>query len=84
MRVASWSVANTYRERGIAENGMGEGFQSTLAEYRPSFEQRMAIDSPEEMSTEIKGLAKLVGADWVGIAEYDERWVYTNAYSTRR
>jgi reductive dehalogenase len=44
----------------------------------------MAIESPEEMSTEIKGLSKLFGADLVGIAEYDERWVYTNAYSRRR
>jgi reductive dehalogenase len=83
LRIAAWSVANTYRERGMAETGMGEGFQSVLGEYRPSFKERMAVDSPDDMTTEIKGLAKLFGADLVGIAEYDERWVYTNAYSTR-
>lgn len=84
LRIAAWSVANTYRERGIAENGMGEGFQSILREYRPTYKERTKVDSPEEMTTEIKGLARLFGADLVGIAEYDERWVYTKAYSTRR
>ncbi len=83
LRIAAWSVANTYRERGMAETGMGEGFQSVLGEYRPTFKERMAVDSADDMTTEIKGLAKLFGADLVGITEYDERWVYTNAYSTR-
>ncbi len=83
LRIAAWSVANTYRERGLEENGMGEGFQSILAEYRPAYKERMTVESPAEMTTEIKGLAKLFGADLVGIAGYDERWVYTKAYSTR-
>ena len=84
VRIASWSVANSYRERGLAKDGMGEGFQTILSEYRPTFKQRMTVESPEEMAVEIKGLAKLFGADLVGIAEYDERWVYDKAYSTRR
>ncbi len=83
LRIASWSVANTYRERGTAENGMGEGFQSPLGEYRPTYKEQMTVESPEAMAAEIKGLAKLFGADLVGIAEYDERWVYTKAYSSR-
>lgn len=84
LRIAAWSVANSYRERGLAKDGLGEGFQTVLSEYRPMFKERMTVESPEEMAEEIKGLAKLFGADLVGIAEYDERWVYEKAYSTRR
>lgn len=84
LRVAAWSVANTYRERGIAADGLGEGFQTVLSEYRPAYKEQMTVESPADMTEEIKGLAKLFGADLVGIAEYDERWVYTNAYSTRQ
>lgn len=83
LRTASWSIANSYRERGFARDGLGEGFQTTLKEFRPVYKDRMPVDSPAEMAADIKGLAKLFGADLVGIAEYDERWDYTKVYSPR-
>lgn len=83
LRTASWSIANTYRERGFAHDGLGEGFQTTLKPFRSAYKDRMPDVDPEQMTLEIKGLARLFGADLVGIAEYDERWTYTNVYSPR-
>ena len=41
----------------------------------------MPVESPERMAREVKHVAKVFGADLVGITGYDERWVYTHAYS---
>jgi len=49
--------------------------------HRPGPEDRVPVDSPEIASREIKHVAKVFGADLVGITGYDERWVYTHSYS---
>jgi reductive dehalogenase len=44
-------------------------------------EEAVAVDDPSEMSREVKHVARAFGADLVGITGFDERWVYTHAYS---
>lgn len=44
-------------------------------------DQRVPVESPEAMSREVKHVARVFGADLVGITGYDERWVYSHAYS---
>jgi reductive dehalogenase len=39
--------------------------------------------SPEEITAMVKKTARLLGADLVGIARYDERWVYSHLYRRR-
>ena len=80
LRNASWVVANVFRERG-AEDGVAEGFQDPLHEFRPVYKVRQEVASAAAMTAEIKRVARLFGADLVGITEFDRRWVYASKYS---
>ena len=44
-------------------------------------EERVPVDSPAEMSQDLKHVARTFGADLVGITDYDERWLYASKYS---
>ncbi|MBT5897060.1 MAG: reductive dehalogenase, partial [Rhodospirillaceae bacterium] len=75
LRNAAWSVADDYADRNRA-NGLREGFQDPQEARYPPAEQRMTVDNPGAMTAEIKRVAKMFGADLVGITGYDDRWVY--------
>ena len=57
------------------------GFLDPFTVHRDGPEERVPVESPAEMSREIKHVGRVFGADLVGITEYDHRWVYTHAYS---
>jgi epoxyqueuosine reductase len=76
LRNAAWVVAHSISERNRSL-GLAEGFNDEMQPYRPKADEKMALSSPQETTAEIKKVAKLFGADLVGIAEYDERWVYS-------
>ena len=80
LRNASWHLPDIFAELKESENRR-EGFLDAFTVHRPGPEDRVAVESPEDMSREIKHVARVFGADLVGITEYDERWVYTHAYS---
>ncbi|MAG97147.1 MAG: reductive dehalogenase domain-containing protein [Alphaproteobacteria bacterium] len=79
LRNASWVVADTYANRGMKE-GRREGFLDPLEPFFPVAEMRPEAVAPEVMSRQIKRIAKLFGADLVGICEYDERWSYADRF----
>jgi len=80
LRNAGWHVADLFAERLEAENRR-EGFLDYLTAHRGGASERREVEDPEEMAREIKKVAKLFGADLVGITYYDERWVYSHRYS---
>ena len=80
LRNASWHLPDIFAELKEAENRR-EGFLDPFTVHREGPDDRVPVDSASEMSREVKHVAKVFGADLVGITEYDERWVYTHAYS---
>ena len=82
LRNAAWAVSDMISERGSAE-GKREGFQAPLEVATEVFEEQLEISDPNEFTIELKRIAKLFGADLVGICEHDERWLYTTRVDTR-
>ena len=74
-RNAAWSVADDYADRNRPK-GLREGFQDPQEARYPPAEQRIAIEDPAAMTTEIKRVARMFGCDLVGVTAYDSRWVY--------
>ena len=80
LRNASWHLPDIFAELKEDENRR-EGFLDPFSVHREGPTDRVPVESPESMSREIKHVAKVFGADLVGITAYDERWVYTHANS---
>lgn len=80
LRNASWHVTDLFAEFKESEDRR-EGFLDEFSVLRDSAAERIPVDSPAAMSREIKRVAKVFGADLVGITAYDERWVYSHKYS---
>ena len=80
LRNASWHLPDIFAELKEDENRR-EGFLDPFTVHRPGPDDRVPFDSPEAASREVKHVAKVFGADLVGITHFDERWVYTHAYS---
>ncbi len=82
LRNASWIISDLISNRG-AEMGLREGFQSSIVADTPVNAQRIEVDEPRVETNEIKCIAKLFGADLVGVTEIDERWHYSARVNTR-
>ena len=82
LRNAAWSVSDIISNRGN-DIGEREGFQAPIANDTPIAPEQVAVEDPARESAEIKKLAKLFGADLVGITEIDTRWHYTHRVDTR-
>jgi ferredoxin len=80
LRNASWHLPDIFAELKEDQNRR-EGFLDPFSVLREGPDDRVPVESPDEMSREIKHVAKVFGADLVGVTAYDERWVYTHAYS---
>ncbi len=80
LRNASWHLPDIFAELKEDANRR-EGFLDPFTIHREGPTERVPVESPSDMSLEIKHVAKVFGADLVGITGYDERWVYTHAYS---
>ena len=83
LRNAGWHVADVFAERLEGEDRR-EGFLDFLTAQREGPQQKAELGAPEETAAEIKRVAKLFGADLVGVTYYDPRWVYSHKYSRRK
>lgn len=83
LRNAAWHVTDIFAELK-EDDDRREGFLDEYTVLRDGPDQRIDVESPEAMATEIKHVARTFGADLVGITGYDERWVYTRKYSRER
>lgn len=75
--VAGWSINND----AAADSQFGmpnSGLYAWEGQINP---RKTDFASPEEASQKVKKAATFLGADLVGIADYDERWVYSNFYN---
>ncbi len=85
LRNASWHVTDLFAElRGDADRR--EGFLDPYTVLRDGPGPPDESDEPEEvlgarLAADLKTAARALGADLIGITGYDERWVYTHAYS---
>ncbi|MEM9604883.1 MAG: reductive dehalogenase domain-containing protein [Pseudomonadota bacterium] len=82
LRNASWSVSDAFSERHAAA-GERDGFQAPLSVATAVSEHAVPLREPAVESAEIKRVARLFGADLVGITEVDLRWHYAARVDTR-
>lgn len=76
LRNAAWSVSDMVSARRN-DVGKREGFTAPIEIDTPVAEQALAIDDRAAFTGELKAIARLFGADLVGVTDHDERWVYS-------
>jgi epoxyqueuosine reductase len=81
LRNASWYIADFTADLFETSRDRKEGFLDFFTMLRPGAKTKFVGASPAENSRDVKRAAKFLGADLVGICDYDERWVYTHNYS---
>ena len=82
LRNASWALSDLITNR-TADQGRRQGFQAPIADDAPLAATRVPVADPARQAAEIKRIARLFGADLVGITERDERWHYVTRVDTR-
>ena len=83
LRNASWHVTDIFAELFEKEDRR-EGYLDPFSVLRDAPGERVDFDSPHAASDEIKRVGRLFGADLIGVAAFDERWLYTHRYSRER
>ena len=81
LRNAAWAVSDEFSSRGETD-GIREGFNAPLQPTADVAPDRVEVEDLDDMTSEIKQIAKLFGAGIVGIAPYDPRWTYSNRVSS--
>lgn len=79
-RNAAWHIADIFAELRESEDRR-DGFLDPLSILRDGAEKSVPFPSPTEASRILKHAAITVGADLIGITEYDSRWTYTERFS---
>jgi epoxyqueuosine reductase len=82
LRNAAWIVSDLISNRG-GEMGLREGFQAAIQADTPVASRQVEVADPVAETAEIKRIARLFGADLVGVTEVDERWHYSARVDTR-
>lgn len=82
LRNGPWVVTEMLAELKKGENRR-DGFWDPFSAHVPPKVEPMPIDDPAKAAADVKRIAKLYGADLVGITEYDERLTYASGYSAR-
>ncbi|MDG1472444.1 MAG: reductive dehalogenase domain-containing protein [Ascidiaceihabitans sp.] len=82
LRNAAWLISDVITDRH-ADQGRREGFQAPISYDTPVAPMQLEVDDPNEMSTEIKRIAKFFGANLCGVTDMDDRWLYASRIDTR-
>lgn len=82
LRNAAWAVSGVISSRSFKQ-GRREGFQAPIEEGGPVAPEKIAIDDLDAHTGEIKQVAKLFGADLVGVTDFDTRWHYSKRVDCR-
>ncbi|MCP3990114.1 MAG: reductive dehalogenase, partial [Actinomycetia bacterium] len=80
LRNAAWHGADIFAELKEAEDRR-EGFLDPLSVLRDASDDRADVGTPEQSASELKQVSLVLGADLVGVAEADGRWLYSERYS---
>jgi reductive dehalogenase len=81
-RNAAWHVPDVFAELKESADRR-EGFLDEYSALRDGADESIPVESPAEMASEIKRVARAFGADLVGVTSTDERWTYTHKYSAQ-
>lgn len=83
LRNAAWYIADFTADLLEMSDDRKEGFLDTYTMFREGATRKS--DAGAEVHTaEVKRAGKFLGADAVGVCEYDERWVYTHNYTRQK
>jgi reductive dehalogenase len=82
LRNASWHVTDLFAEMREAEDRR-EGFLDPFSVQRRGPAERISTGSPDEAAGQIKHVARIFGADLVGVTGFDQRWLYTHLFSAQ-
>ena len=82
LRNAAWLISDIVSDRSSAE-GLREGFQGAIRNDTPVAPEKADLGTSEHEAAELKAIAKLFGADLVGVTHYDARWHYSARPDTR-
>lgn len=82
LRNAAWLIADIVSDRSASE-GLREGFQGAIRDDTPVAPDKVALGDPADEAAELKAIAKLFGADLVGITAFDARWHYSERPDVR-
>ncbi len=82
IRNAAWVGANLLIERNLT-NERHDGFLDDLGAYAPAATNKVAIEDESEAAAELKQVARLFGADLIGITDTDLRWHYTKRFNAK-
>ncbi|EED36883.1 reductive dehalogenase [Luminiphilus syltensis NOR5-1B] len=77
LRNAAWHMATMLRQFAP---GRSEGFQDLYSIHEEGWHEKVETGTPEETTAIVKNAAIMLGADLVGVADYDERWVYDKTF----
>jgi epoxyqueuosine reductase len=83
LRNAAWYIADFTADLLEQSHDRKEGFLDTFTMFREGATVKLTSTTPEENSADVKRAGRFLGADLIGVCEYDERWVYTHNYSRR-
>jgi epoxyqueuosine reductase QueG len=75
-------VVDLFAEMSDGED-LRDGFLSPLGQLRDGPAEPFNLGCSQEAAGTVKQVAKLFGADLVGICAHDERWVYTQRYARK-
>ena len=81
LRNAAWYIADFTADLLEETQDRKEGFLDTYTMFREGATVKKVDGTPAENSADVKRAGRFLGADLIGICDYDERWVYTHNYS---
>lgn len=82
LRNGPWVVTEMFAEMHKAKDRR-DGFTDDFSPHLPPKVEPADIGTPLDAATGVKKVAKLYGADLVGITHYDPRWTYKSKFSAR-
>ena len=83
LRNAAWYIADFTSDLLEMSEDRKEGFLDSYTMFREGA-TRKSEATPAEHTAEVKRAGNFLGADAVGVCDYDERWVYTHNYSRQK
>ena len=83
LRNAAWYIADFTSDLLETSEDRKEGFLDTYTMFRDGA-TRKTDSTAEENTADVKRAGEFLGADAIGICDFDERWVYTHNYSRQQ
>ena len=80
LRNAAWHSTKAFGSLKTEEEGRIEGVTDVFTLHSPGWHEPWPIDDTVASTRETKRVAKLFGAQLVGICDYDERWMFSAIY----